>query len=517
MSVSANSSFQLDTRKNDDPIFSNEIFKLIIDEVASNKNRPERKSDLCLLACVSLAFAHLCQAHLFSTVTITLENGIPNLQKVSEQRRQTLASNPRIVSYVRHLRCFAFFLEGIIPGISLETRWKDHPQPNASAILQYPHITALTLDTNASYLKPRPNDLGIRHIIDHYLSTHNLISLNIDGGKELPLLHILACPTLRHLSFNRCGFARTENDLDLARALQTGFNIKTLNIVGAEWVAKCTQALDLLYAHCHQLGRISVEWSNITAEQIVAGPVRDSVKVALPIQSPVRLNFAKLRSVVSQKSVDWRYLCTIAQSSRSKAFPRLQHLTLKVSSAHDVQCGPNVMFEHIEQLEGVDIEMLKRCQTPPDMARCTVNPRRTLNAITLRWCQVHEANGSSPVSALCSALVAVERDNVLENIVLVFELDANESEYSSLHLREWSGLDALLMDDGASHRFPHLKSIEVQLVKEARYLVAEEIAAARELVKRSMSRVYDAWSHAHGGGKGPKCSVLVARLNPRNG
>ncbi|KAF9033121.1 hypothetical protein BJ165DRAFT_758822 [Panaeolus papilionaceus] len=358
MSVSANSSSQLDTRKNDDPIFSNEIFKLIIDEVASNKNRPERKSDLCLLACVSLAFGHLCQAHLFSTITIILENGIPNLTKTSEERQQTLTSNPRIVSYVRHLRCYAYVLDGIM-GRSLETRWENHPRPNDSAILQYPRITALTLDTNTSYLKPcsnDPNDIGIRHIIDHYLSTNNLVSLNISGGTELPLLHILACPSLRHLSFNRCGFARTDKDLDLSHALPQGFNIKTLNIVGGGWVAKCTQALDLLYAHCHQLEVISVEWSNATAEQIVAGPVRDAVEVALPIQPPVLLHFSKLRSVVSQKSVDWRHICAIAQSSGVKAFPRLQHLTFKVLSAHDIECGPNIVFEHIEQLEAVDIE-----------------------------------------------------------------------------------------------------------------------------------------------------------------
>ncbi|PPQ76092.1 hypothetical protein CVT24_003665 [Panaeolus cyanescens] len=249
-----------------DPVFSTEIFKLIIDEVAySSTNLGQQKRELSQLALVSSTFASLCQAQLFRTVTAHL---VPSAQP----HLQVLHRNPTLAAHVRHLKCVGSIAALFAPGHSdLLSPSPTHHDPALEVLLNLPNLDTLTIHAYVSYTQPvHPHTVGFCSILDHYLSTNHLVSLNICAVKGLPILRILSSKSLHHLHLDRCSFSPWRNELPsvlvaLQDALESGFNLRTLKVVGAELVDKSKEALHPLLVYCHDLEEVQAEWFNVVA------------------------------------------------------------------------------------------------------------------------------------------------------------------------------------------------------------------------------------------------------------
>ncbi|KAF9034306.1 hypothetical protein BJ165DRAFT_673812 [Panaeolus papilionaceus] len=188
-----------------DPVFPNEIFNQIIEElymITGSHLDIER----CSLVCRD--FASICQSHIFREVQYDY-----GLSGVTRQKLvQTLTYSPHLSTYIRSVKCE--MTVGLASSKSLKMLSNDLRSPALQ--IYFPNLQSLKLVVkHACYQPSRSCECYriVKEALDEYVPSQGLTRIAIEGSVRGLLPVLLKFPNMEELSLKSCLISTDSDDM----------------------------------------------------------------------------------------------------------------------------------------------------------------------------------------------------------------------------------------------------------------------------------------------------------------
>ncbi|PPQ85591.1 hypothetical protein CVT24_012149 [Panaeolus cyanescens] len=433
-----NSDHRVPTAKNDPegPVFPFEIFELIIKLWLRGRYSKLNISSLCL---VSKSFAKICRPHMFNSVQIYMYKDLNRTKDLAA----VINNNPTLATYIHKLEFHERNQREACQPIGADQDGSLDP------FLNLPNLQQLKVNGRGgkTYGAMGASLFSFQRVLDQYMASSTLISLDIHSISRLPILEIMGCPNLENLTLYSCDLQSWDQPVH-SDVLQRGFKLKSISISSMRHVT-----LSLL-AYCPNLQ--SIHFGKM------GGPDEErQLEDQFPINAMPLKTFKNVTSIESWGPVDWTNFCHLASSAGVKAFPALRRLRLVLFGPTDIMRSSHLL-EHIKSLQQLSIQ--GRGYLDPlrlDLKQFLALSTNTLTNITILWdLNLRTGQDQNLLKILCDALTDISHRNVLRRLSLRLEITARQA--LPMDFVQWKRLDSLLTGSNGN-AFPNLVYVEIRL------------------------------------------------------
>ncbi|KAF9052143.1 hypothetical protein BJ165DRAFT_1525000 [Panaeolus papilionaceus] len=436
------------------PVFPNEIFQLIVDEIAHTDDEFQ-KATLRSLTLVSRDFVPICQPHLFRQITF----GRLGSKGAARQRLQhVLITKPLLSRYVERVN---YTVEEstntdastykLMPGMTPAQEEED----DRSIFNTFANLKTLSILSSRSATQ-NPNCIAAVHrILRANTVLENLTTLTITRVDNLAMIIVFAIPNLLHLTLSdcECTCLGQPPELYLNEPVDAISNLRlklTTLVLGGVSVFphRFFQYMENLISLRVTSSRFGNQIPNFFDESYGGG------------------NFRILQTLYIDNTPLWVPVLERAKSYHLRAFPTVTHLALVL---WDDLLQPeidacNALFEHFQYLETLKFfgdAFLGEIRLFKCMTKCNWS----LKHLEFVWHR--ECYEESLIQVLCDGLSAILRHNVLQTISCECSVDGTFRGLDGVDRKnhsffQWRRLNALLTKNRTSD-FPHLKRVSITM------------------------------------------------------